>query len=233
MVDWLEKLNSLGLTADENGKARHLLLRMLPEERQVYLADPSDAAAVAVRALLAGVAAGPSSRGTTDAGLLEALFPSTLYCITFTLYDGADLAMRLVSHAKANGFRGEVTHVSTSRSDFTLLLKTEDEASKQTLQRFTSWLATEVPVHAPAVETNAAFTKAKAAAAARVEVTSDLSNPLTRDRKLLDMYSQGQLTIYAAMEVRLALENVAKAVEQRERLSKSSLGRSRASSSHE
>ncbi|KAG2443757.1 hypothetical protein HXX76_002103 [Chlamydomonas incerta] len=77
MADWLEKLNSLGLTADENGKARHLLLRMLPEERQVYLADPSDAAAVAVRALLAGaaaaVAAGPgpasSGAGASVAGL--------------------------------------------------------------------------------------------------------------------------------------------------------------------
>ncbi|KAG2442262.1 hypothetical protein HXX76_002349 [Chlamydomonas incerta] len=181
----------------------------------------------------AGVAAGQSSRGTTDAGLLEALFPSTLYCITFTLYDGVDVAMRLVSHAKANGFRGKVRHVSTSRSDFTLLLKTDDEASKQTLKRFASWLATEVPVRAPAVATNAAFAKAEEEAVARVVVTSDLSNPLSSDRELLDMYGQGQLTVNAATEVQLALETAAKAVEQMERLSKSSLGKSMASSSHE
>ena len=128
--------------------------------------------------------------------------------------------------------RGEVRHVSTSRSDFTLLLKTDDEASKQTLKRFASWLAKEVPVRAPAVETNAAFAKAAEEAAARVEMTSDLSNPLTSDRKMLDMYNQGPLTDYATPEMRLALEKANTVAEQRERLSKSSLGKSRASSSY-
>ncbi|KAG2444306.1 hypothetical protein HXX76_001063 [Chlamydomonas incerta] len=148
--------------------------------------------------------------------------------MTFTLHDGVDKAMRLVSHAKANGFRGEVRHVSTPRSNFTLLLKTDD-VSKQTLKGFASWLVTQVPVRAPGVETSTAFAKAAEAGAARVEVTSDPSNPLTCDRVLLDMYYQGPLTVYATAEVRLALEKVITAAA---RLGESSPSKSRASSSY-
>ena len=123
--------------------------------------------------------------------------------------------------------------MSTSRSDFTLLLKTDD-VGKQTLKGFASWLATQVPVRAPGAEASTAFAKAAEADAARVEVTSDPFNPLTRDRELLDMYNQGPLTVvYATTEVREALEKANNTeAEQRERLSKSSLGDSRASSSH-
>ncbi|PNW75038.1 hypothetical protein CHLRE_12g499200v5 [Chlamydomonas reinhardtii] len=140
--------------------------------------------------------------------------------------------MRLVSHAKANGFRGKVRHVSTSCSDFTLLLKTDD-VGKQTLKGFASWLATQVPVRAPGAEASTAFAKAAEADAARVEVTSDPFNPLTRDRELLDMYNEGWLTaVYATTEVRRALEKANTEAERGERNSKSSLGKSRASSSH-
>ncbi|PNW75043.1 hypothetical protein CHLRE_12g499150v5 [Chlamydomonas reinhardtii] len=259
---WVFKLYNLPLSDDEKGQAIAILARMPNAALFFWGNEATSVAAVkhllrqgdagaaaglgvgsaagagaaasqgAETAVGAGVAAGQSLGGTADAGYFADLFPSALYCMTFTLYDGVDVAMRLVSHAKANGFRGEVRHVSTSRSDFTLLLKTDD-VGKQTLKGFASWLATQVPVRAPGAEASTAFAKAAEADAARVEVTSDPFNPLTRDRELLDMYNEGWLTaVYATTDVRRALEKANTEAERRERPSKSSLGKSRASSSH-
>ncbi len=86
-----------------------------------------------------------------------------------------------------------------------------------------------MPVRAPAVDTDAAFVKAAEEAAARVEVTSDLSNPITNAKGLLDMYREGQLKAYASAEVERELEEAAEIADQNDRLSKSSLGRSKAS----
>eukprot|EP00198_Chlamydomonas_reinhardtii_P010803 XP_001700140.1 predicted protein [Chlamydomonas reinhardtii] len=104
----------------------------------------SQGAETAVGAGSLPAAPGQSLGGTADAGYFADILSSALYGMTFTLYDGVDVAMRLVSHARANGFRGEVRHVSTLRSDFTLLLDTDDEASKQTFKRFVKWLATQL-----------------------------------------------------------------------------------------
>ena len=52
MAAWAQKLNALGLTSDEEGKARHLLRHLSDDDREFYLADPPETARVAIRELL-------------------------------------------------------------------------------------------------------------------------------------------------------------------------------------
>ncbi|PNH06201.1 hypothetical protein TSOC_007470 [Tetrabaena socialis] len=169
--------------------------------------------------------------------LEEALFPSSLYCIAFKLYNGSRLATTLVSHAKALGFRGEVRHVSASRSDFTLLLSAaEGESSEQTLASFARWLARQVTVYKHAAEAGspeAAGTSAAEVGGAYVVVTSDLSNPRTSVRAQLDLYRGGQLGVRATPGMQLELEQAAKAAEEEERHSRHSLGKASSSSAQE
>ncbi|PNG99311.1 hypothetical protein TSOC_014913 [Tetrabaena socialis] len=154
------------------------------------------------------------------------MFPSSLNCIAFTLYNGSRLATTLVSHAKALGFRGEVRHISVSRSDFKLLLSAAaGESSGQPLASFARWMTEQVPVYRHVAEAEVG--------AACVVVTSKLSNPRTSDRDLLDLYRLGKLSVRVTSGLQLELERAAKAAEEEERSSRHSLGKESSSSAQE
>ncbi|KAG2447889.1 hypothetical protein HYH02_007343 [Chlamydomonas schloesseri] len=208
----------------------------------------------------AGAVAGRGSGCTGAGNLSEDVFPSSVFCVTFTLYNGGHLVTTLTSHAQALGLRGKVRTISPSRSDFTLMASaaTENhEQSLQTLRRFLAYMGTLVRLRKPAAEAGAAEAGAAEAGAAEagaaeagaaearagtstadeavtyVEFTSDLKAPYTSDQTLLDLYHGGQLSVSGRPATWLAAEREAQVAGQQEQSRKSSLGKSGESSVQE
>ncbi|KAG2447888.1 hypothetical protein HYH02_007343 [Chlamydomonas schloesseri] len=202
----------------------------------------------------------PRAGSAPGADLSEDVFPSSVFCVTFTLYNGGHLVTTLTSHAQALGLRGKVRTISPSRSDFTLMASaaTENhEQSLQTLRRFLAYMGTLVRLRKPAAEAGAAEAGAAEAGAAEagaaeagaaearagtstadeavtyVEFTSDLKAPYTSDQTLLDLYHGGQLSVSGRPATWLAAEREAQVAGQQEQSRKSSLGKSGESSVQE
>ncbi|KAG2493604.1 hypothetical protein HYH03_008121 [Edaphochlamys debaryana] len=72
--------------------------------------------------------------------------PSSVVCVSLSVFNDAPLASMLASHAQALSISGKVRHVSVKHTLYTLLFPKSSTEAEEKLRRFLKWVKERTPV---------------------------------------------------------------------------------------
>ncbi|KXZ49484.1 hypothetical protein GPECTOR_21g710 [Gonium pectorale] len=175
----------------------------------------------------AGGAAAADTARTDDEDLSQKVRPYRVCKLSLEVFNGCHLAMWLASYAKAAGIRGTVQHMSTNKSEFTLV--TDKEGGVQALKSCIEWLQQrDVEVRWAADELRSVAVPLEDSYAVVKDIVA------TSTQSALQLFWGGKLeSTFVTSELQLNMEKALKEAVQKETGSLYSLGRSSSQSFHE